>query len=32
MFCDNLEGLDGVENGRVFQEGGDMFIPMADPC
>ena len=30
MFCDNLEGWDGVEGGREVQEGGDMCIPMAD--
>ena len=32
MFCDNLEGWDGVEGGRVIQEGGDIGIPLADSC
>ena len=32
MFCDNLEGWDGVGEGREVQEGGDLGIPMADSC
>ena len=32
MLCDNLDGLDGVGDGREVQEGGDIYIPMADPC
>ena len=31
-LCINLEGLDGVGNGRELQTGGDILIPMADPC
>ena len=27
-----LEGCDGEGNGRKFQKGGDMCIPMADSC
>ena len=34
MLCDNLEG--GMEcirgGGREVQEGGDMYIPIADSC
>ena len=26
------EGWDGLEGGRQVQEGGDMYIPMADLC
>ena len=29
-LCINLEGWDGVKNGREFQKGGDICIPMAD--
>ena len=29
-LCINLEGLDGDRDGREFQKGGDIFIPMAD--
>ena len=33
MLCDNLEGWDGIGDGRRrVQEGGDMCIPMADSC
>ena len=31
-LCDNLEGWDGMESGREVQEGGDMYVPMADWC
>ena len=31
-LCINLEGWDGVENGREVQKGGDICIPMADSC
>ena len=30
MLCDNLEGWDRVGGGRDVQEGGDIYIPMAD--
>ena len=30
MLCDNDEGWDGVGGGREVQEGGDVYIPMAD--
>ena len=29
---DNLEGWDGEGDGREFQEGEDICIPMADSC
>ena len=32
VLFDNLEGWHGLGGGREFQEGGDMCIPMADPC
>ena len=32
MFCDNLEGWEGVGGGRDVQEGGDICIPTADSC
>ena len=32
VLCDNLEGWDGVGDGREAQEGGDMCIPVADSC
>ena len=32
MFCDNLEGEDGVGEGSGIQEGGDLDIPVADSC
>ena len=30
MFCDDLEGWDGVGGGREVQEGGDICDLMAD--
>ena len=32
MFCDSVEGWDGVEGGREAQEGGNICVPMADSC
>ena len=32
MFRDNLEGWDGVGDGREVQEGGDICVPAADSC
>ena len=32
MLYDSLEGWDGVGDGREFQEGGDIRIPVADSC
>ena len=31
-LCINLEGWDGVGDGREIQMGGDMCIPKADSC
>ena len=31
-LCINLEGRDGEGDGREFQKGGDICIPMADSC
>ena len=31
-LCINLEGWDGEEDGREFQEGGHVCMPMADSC
>ena len=31
-FCDNLEGCDGMGDGRGTHEGGDICIPMTDSC
>ena len=31
-LCINLEGWDGEGDGRVFQNEGDICIPMADSC
>ena len=31
-LCINLEGWDGEGNGREIQEGGDIYIHMADSC
>ena len=31
-LCITLEGWGGEGNGREFQKGGDMCIPMADSC
>ena len=28
----NLEGWDAVKDGREFQKGGDICVPMADSC
>jgi len=32
VLCANIEGWDGVGDGREVQEGGDTYIPMADSC
>ena len=32
VLCDNLEGWNGVGGGRVSQEGGGIYIIMADLC
>ena len=31
-LCINLEGLDVAGDGREFQKGGDICIPLADSC
>ena len=31
-LCINLEGWDGEGDGREVQEGGNIYIPMADSC
>ena len=31
-LCVNLEGWDGEGDGREVQKGGDICIPVADPC
>ena len=31
-LCINLEGWDGEGDGREFQKGGDVCMPMADSC
>ena len=31
-LCINLEGWDGVGNGKEIQKGGNICIPMADSC
>ena len=31
-LCINLEGWDGEGDGKEFQKGGDICIPMADSC
>ena len=31
-LCINLEGRNGVGDGREVQEGGDICIPMANSC
>ena len=28
----NLEGCDGVGGGKEVQDGGNIYIPMADSC
>ena len=30
MLWDNLEGWDGIGDGREVHEGGDICVPMAD--
>ena len=32
VFCINLEGWDGEGDGREFQKGGNICIPIADSC
>ena len=32
VLCDNLEEWDGVGGGRDVQEGGSIWIPVADSC
>ena len=32
VLCDDLEGRDGVEDGREVQEGKDICTPMAESC
>ena len=32
QHSDNLDGCNWVGGGREVQEGGDLCIPMADPC
>ena len=32
VLCDNLEGWNGVGDGREVQEGEDICTPVADPC
>ena len=32
MLCDNLEGWDGVQDGREIQGGGGICIPVTDSC
>ena len=32
VLCANLEGWDGVGDGREVQEGMDICIPVADIC
>ena len=32
VFCENLEGLDGVGGKRGAQEGGDICIPVSASC
>ena len=31
-LCNSLEGWDGVGGGKKAEEGGDICIPMTDPC
>ena len=31
-LCINLEGWDGMRDGREVQKGGDICMPMADSC
>ena len=30
VLCDNLEGWDGQGGGKEVQEGGDIYIPVAE--
>ena len=32
VFCENLEGWEGVGGGRAVQEGRDICMPIADSC
>ena len=32
VLCDNLEGWDGMGDGREVQEEGNICIPTADSC
>ena len=32
MLCDNLEGWEGVGGGREVHEGGDICVPVVNPC
>ena len=32
VLCDNLEGWEGVGDGRGAQEGGNMCVPVDDSC
>ena len=32
MLCDILKGWDGVGGGKKAQEGGNICMPMSDPC
>ena len=32
MFCDNLDVWDRVRGGKEVQEGGGIYIPVADSC
>ena len=31
-LCINVDGWDGERDGREVQKGGNICIPMADPC
>ena len=32
VLCDNPEGWDGVGGRKEIQEGGDIYMPVADSC
>ena len=32
LLCDRIEGRDGEEGRRKFQQGGHIYIPMANSC
>ena len=32
VLCDSIEGSDGEEGRRKVQEGGGIYIPVADSC